>query len=120
VNLEPGETLLEVAVVESDDNGHFARLYVTDRRVIIEYPSTIEAVSALAKSALHGDRPLPLPLHLPWGQIARVQSIVRFGGPPLLKIVDESGRASLWKTPKALELAGMIEQAKQAGRLPTA
>lgn len=121
MQLESGEKLLRDVHIEANDTGRPAHFYLTDRRLVIEYDSISEAVTAIGEAALAGHSPLPLPFNWNLLDLAGAISVHRLVGLPVLKIMNGQGRATLWKSEEADALAAEICRARTAAlaRQPT-
>jgi hypothetical protein len=117
VELGPGERVVYRSVVEGDDTGRPARLFLTDRRVVVEYGSREEYIEAIWEAKFLGDEFTPHPVDLRWEAIQEVQTIERVRGRGLLKITPRRGNPTVWKAEEAAEIARLIDGARERGTL---
>jgi hypothetical protein len=106
MNLMEGEVVRSSALVHADDTDERAFLFVTNRRLVIEFSRTTEKVLAAMTAAVRGE-PIPRPLIAPLEEIARVQVIHRPAGPSVLKLTVHGG-STIWLTEQADRLADAI------------
>jgi hypothetical protein len=116
MQLDAGETIVHRVTVEADDTGRPAHLFLTDRRLVIEYETREELIEALWEAKFQGDEFTPRPVNLRWAEIAEVQSLERYRGGHILKIVPKEGQPTIWKTQGAHDLARWIEYGRREGR----
>jgi hypothetical protein len=117
MELAPGERVVYRSAVEGDDTGRPARLFLTDRRVVVEYGSREEYIEAIWEAKFLGDEFTPHPVDLRWDEIQEVLAIERVRGGGLLKITPRRGNPTLWKAEEAPGIARLIDAARERGTL---
>lgn len=115
MRLLDGETLQLAVTVEADDTAQFAQLYLTDRRLVIEFPTLASLREAESQSVLHGS-PTPRPLDLLLSSILEVQVVRRFAKVHVLKLRTDDGADTIWLTSEADAIASAI--LRQRGPAP--
>jgi hypothetical protein len=110
--LETGEVIHHRYRVEADGSGRSAFLFVTSRRIVIEYTGEPEPAHLLRGFPVDGGASHATDLR--WKQVGDVALVPRPAGPALLQLSGTDGDVSLWKSPEAGDLARDILAAKRS------